>query len=226
MSALTIAAVRDVTLLHRPGSHLFRTGWDTADLRIANLEAPLCTGGVPSPKLIRLQSPPEAAEWLRGDLRCVVVSLANNHIMDWALPVLAPPWRRSTGLEWPSPALAPMRTPPAGAPAAACQRLLGSVSVMGVYRWAAAANATAWRGIVTVGRVQAAERLLVVGASGGVGCAALQIGMLAGAGVGGAVQHGSHRGPNVSHQISFGDTRLLEVDLIEALPHRAPPGRE
>jgi NADPH:quinone reductase-like Zn-dependent oxidoreductase len=44
-----------------------------------------------------------------------------------------------------------------------------------------AAYTTAWRGIVTVGRVRPAERVLVVGASGGVGCAALQIAVLAGA---------------------------------------------
>ena len=44
-----------------------------------------------------------------------------------------------------------------------------------------AAYTTAWRGVVTVGHVQPGERLLVVGASGGVGCAALQIGVLAGA---------------------------------------------
>jgi poly-gamma-glutamate synthesis protein (capsule biosynthesis protein) len=43
---------------------------------------------VPSPKLIRLQSPPAAADWLRDDLRCDLVSLANNHIMDWGAPGL------------------------------------------------------------------------------------------------------------------------------------------
>ena len=78
-------------LLHRPGSDLFRSGWDDADLRIANLEAPLCDGGVPAAKLIRLQSPVVAAEWLRDDLRCNVVSLANNHIMDWGQPGPATP---------------------------------------------------------------------------------------------------------------------------------------
>ncbi len=40
---------------------------------------------------------------------------------------------------------------------------------------------TAWRGLVTVGRIQLGEVLLVVGASGGVGTAAVQIGKLAGA---------------------------------------------
>jgi NADPH:quinone reductase-like Zn-dependent oxidoreductase len=44
-----------------------------------------------------------------------------------------------------------------------------------------AAYTTAWRGVVTVGRVSAGDRVLIVGASGGVGCAALQIGVLAGA---------------------------------------------
>lgn len=88
MTALTIAAVGDVALLSRPGGQLFRTGWDDADLRIANLEAPLCDGGVPAAKLIRLQSPVKAAEWVRDDLRCDAVSLANNHIMDWGAPGL------------------------------------------------------------------------------------------------------------------------------------------
>ena len=44
-----------------------------------------------------------------------------------------------------------------------------------------AAYTTAWRGVITVGQLQPGERLLVVGASGGVGCAALQIGVRAGA---------------------------------------------
>jgi NADPH:quinone reductase-like Zn-dependent oxidoreductase len=44
-----------------------------------------------------------------------------------------------------------------------------------------AAYTTAWRGVITTGRLQPAERMLVVGASGGVGCAALQIGVLLGA---------------------------------------------
>jgi poly-gamma-glutamate capsule biosynthesis protein CapA/YwtB (metallophosphatase superfamily) len=84
----TIAAVGDVALLHQPSPDLFRADWDAADLRIANLEAPLTEGGVPAAKLIRLQSPLKAADWLRDDLRCDVVSLANNHIMDWGEPGL------------------------------------------------------------------------------------------------------------------------------------------
>ncbi|HEV7664049.1 MAG TPA: CapA family protein [Chloroflexota bacterium] len=88
MTPFSIAAVGDVALLNRPGAALFRTGWDDADLRLANLEAPLCEGGIPAAKLIRLQSPLQAAEWLRDDLRCDAVSLANNHIMDWGQPGL------------------------------------------------------------------------------------------------------------------------------------------
>jgi Bacterial capsule synthesis protein PGA_cap len=90
MTRFTIAAVVDVALLRPPGADLFRAGWDEADVRIANLEAPLTQGGIPAAKLIRLQSPPEAAAWLRDDLGCDVVSLANNHIMDWGTPPSRP----------------------------------------------------------------------------------------------------------------------------------------
>jgi NADPH:quinone reductase-like Zn-dependent oxidoreductase len=44
-----------------------------------------------------------------------------------------------------------------------------------------AAYTTAWRAMVTVGRVRPGERVLIVGASGGVGCAALQIAARVGA---------------------------------------------
>jgi hypothetical protein len=47
MTGFTIAAVDDVALLRPPGADLFRAGWDDADVRIANLEAPLTQGGVP-----------------------------------------------------------------------------------------------------------------------------------------------------------------------------------
>jgi poly-gamma-glutamate synthesis protein (capsule biosynthesis protein) len=87
-NGFTLAAVGDVALLHRPADGLLRDSWDAADVRIANLEAPLTDGGVPAVKLIRLQSPPDAARWLREDLGCDVVSLANNHIMDWGTPGL------------------------------------------------------------------------------------------------------------------------------------------
>jgi NADPH:quinone reductase-like Zn-dependent oxidoreductase len=46
---------------------------------------------------------------------------------------------------------------------------------------APACYTTAWRGLITVGRLQAGEDLLVVGASGGVGTAAITIGRFAGA---------------------------------------------
>jgi len=66
------------------------------------------------------------------------------------------------------------------APAANAVRIPDGVA----FETAAAAPAcytTAWRGLVTVGRLQAGENLLVVGASGGVGTAALTIGRFAGA---------------------------------------------
>ncbi len=44
-----------------------------------------------------------------------------------------------------------------------------------------AAYTTAWRAVMTVGKVRLGERVLVVGVSGGVGCAALQIAALSGA---------------------------------------------
>lgn len=46
---------------------------------------------------------------------------------------------------------------------------------------APACYTTAWRGLITVGRLRAGEDLLVVGASGGVGTAAIGIGRFAGA---------------------------------------------
>jgi poly-gamma-glutamate synthesis protein (capsule biosynthesis protein) len=84
----TLAAVGDVVLLRPPREDLFRVGWDDADLRIANLEAPLAEAGVPAPKLIRLKSPPAAAGWLADGLHCDAVSLANNHALDWGEPGL------------------------------------------------------------------------------------------------------------------------------------------
>ncbi|HEU5298593.1 MAG TPA: zinc-binding dehydrogenase [bacterium] len=46
---------------------------------------------------------------------------------------------------------------------------------------APACYTTAWRGLITAGRLRAGEDLLVVGASGGVGTAAITIGLFAGA---------------------------------------------
>ena len=65
-------------------------------------------------------------------------------------------------------------------PAANVLRIPESVS----FEQAAAAPVcftTAWRGLMTVARLAAGEDLLIVGASGGVGTAAVQIGRLAGA---------------------------------------------
>lgn len=85
---IVLAAVGDVVLLRPPSEALLRAPWDEADLRVANLEAPLTPGGIPAAKLIRLKSPVAAADWL-ADLGCHCVSLANNHIMDWGEPGLA-----------------------------------------------------------------------------------------------------------------------------------------
>jgi poly-gamma-glutamate synthesis protein (capsule biosynthesis protein) len=85
---VTLAAVGDVALLRRPSPNLFREGWEEADLRIANLESPLCAGGEPATKLIRLRSPVQAADWLR-DLGCHAVALANNHALDYGPSGLA-----------------------------------------------------------------------------------------------------------------------------------------
>src|SRR2546430_15030017 len=65
-------------------------------------------------------------------------------------------------------------------PAANVLRIPESVS----FEQAAAAPVcftTAWRGLMTVARLAAGEDLLIVGASGGVGTAAVQIGRLGGA---------------------------------------------
>ena len=84
---LTIAAVGDIALLRQPSNTLYLEPWQNSDLRFANLEAPLTTGGVPAAKLIRMNAPIQSASWLK-ELRCDAVSLANNHIMDWGIPGL------------------------------------------------------------------------------------------------------------------------------------------
>lgn len=82
---LRIAVVGDVALMHRPGQSLYRSTWDAADIRIANLEGPIITEpGLPAEKLIRLRLPAEAADWLQ-DLGTTAVSLANNHMLDWGV---------------------------------------------------------------------------------------------------------------------------------------------
>jgi poly-gamma-glutamate synthesis protein (capsule biosynthesis protein) len=60
-----------------------------ADLRFANLETPLLAGGSPLYSTgVRLKSPPAAVRILRN-LGIDVVSLANNHMMDFGPPGLA-----------------------------------------------------------------------------------------------------------------------------------------
>lgn len=56
-----------------------------------------------------------------------------------------------------------------------------------------AAYTTAWRGVITVALVKPSDRVLVVGASGGVGSAQLQIAVLAGAQVGGTASSAAKR---------------------------------
>ncbi|PLR77024.1 hypothetical protein CU633_12460 [Bacillus sp. V3-13] len=82
-SAIKLVAVGDITLSQKPGDKLFRTLWDSADVRIGNLESPLVdTPGAPADKEFRLQQSIEAGEWLKL-LNPTVVSIANNHTMDW-----------------------------------------------------------------------------------------------------------------------------------------------
>ncbi|HEY3062430.1 MAG TPA: hypothetical protein VGL99_25945 [Chloroflexota bacterium] len=41
MTNITMAAGGDVALLRKPGANLFRNGWESADVRIANANIPL-----------------------------------------------------------------------------------------------------------------------------------------------------------------------------------------
>jgi len=84
---LAIAAIGDVAMLRKPSDALYLGPWNNADVRFANLEAPLTDSGVPAAKLIRLKTPTQGAIWLK-ELHCNAVSLANNHIMDWGIPGL------------------------------------------------------------------------------------------------------------------------------------------
>lgn len=82
-SAIHLAAVGDITLSQKIGNELLRTIWDSAHVRIGNLESPIVDKpGVPADKQFRLQQPLEAGEWLK-ELNPTVVSIANNHTMDW-----------------------------------------------------------------------------------------------------------------------------------------------
>lgn len=82
---IRIAAVGDITLMQRPGQSLYRSVWDAADIRIANLEGTIVTEpGLPAEKHIRLRLPAEAADWLQ-ELGTTAVSLANNHMLDFGI---------------------------------------------------------------------------------------------------------------------------------------------
>lgn len=82
MAELRIAAVGDLMLNRPPGSDLPLEALQAAHLRLANLEGPITTGGIPADKIARLQQPLEAAQWIR-QLGFDALSLANNHMMDW-----------------------------------------------------------------------------------------------------------------------------------------------
>ncbi|WP_180955479.1 CapA family protein [Bacillus sp. V33-4] len=80
---IRIAAVGDIAFLFKPETDIWKGMWDEADIRIANLEAPIVENpGPPADKLIRMKQPPDAATWLK-DLNVTAVSLANNHMLDW-----------------------------------------------------------------------------------------------------------------------------------------------
>lgn len=82
---LYLACVGDITLLQKPGENLLLSKWESADIRIGNLEAPIIKDfGAPADKQLRLQQPVEAAKWLK-ELDVTAVSLANNHTLDWGL---------------------------------------------------------------------------------------------------------------------------------------------
>lgn len=81
--SIRLSAVGDIAFLQKPGEQLFTSVWDRADVRLANLEAPIVTKpGAPADKLIRMKQPAEAVDWLYS-LNTTAVSLANNHMMDW-----------------------------------------------------------------------------------------------------------------------------------------------
>ncbi|MCQ6268356.1 CapA family protein [Fictibacillus sp. WQ 8-8] len=82
-SSINIVAVGDITLSQKPGEELLRSSWDSAHVRIGNLEGPLVEiPGAPADKQFRLQQPIQAGEWLK-ELQPTLVSIANNHTMDW-----------------------------------------------------------------------------------------------------------------------------------------------
>lgn len=85
---LRIAAVGDIAVLHEPKKDIWKGIWDEADIRLANLEAPIVENtGAPAAKLIRMKQPLKTGEWLRN-IKTTAVSLANNHMLDWGVPGL------------------------------------------------------------------------------------------------------------------------------------------
>ncbi|UCH27673.1 MAG: CapA family protein [Trueperaceae bacterium] len=81
-NSITIAAVGDLMLRRPFTTPLPGQALQTADLRVANLEAPITDRGVPADKLITMRMPPPAASWVK-ELGFEVVSLANNHTLDY-----------------------------------------------------------------------------------------------------------------------------------------------
>ncbi len=80
---IRIAAVGDIAMLQEPKQDIWKGKWQEADIRLANLEAPIVEKpGPPADKLIRMKQPPETASWLKN-LKTTAVSLANNHMLDW-----------------------------------------------------------------------------------------------------------------------------------------------
>ncbi|MGG3470560.1 CapA family protein [Neobacillus pocheonensis] len=85
---IRIAAVGDIAVLHEPKKDIWKGIWEEADIRLANLEAPIIENpGAPADKLVRMKQPLKTGEWLRN-LKTTAVSLANNHMLDWGVPGL------------------------------------------------------------------------------------------------------------------------------------------
>lgn len=80
---IRIAALGDIAVLQKPQEDIWKGMMDEADIRIANLEAPIVENpGSPADKVIRMKQPTETALWLKN-LKIDAVSLANNHMLDW-----------------------------------------------------------------------------------------------------------------------------------------------
>jgi poly-gamma-glutamate synthesis protein (capsule biosynthesis protein) len=81
---ITIAAVGDLMLRRPVTTPLPEQALRSADLRVANLEAPITDRGAQADKLITLRMPSSAAAWVK-ELGFEVVSLANNHTLDYGV---------------------------------------------------------------------------------------------------------------------------------------------